>query len=377
MGKIKNILLRLKTRKLTTFFVMFGFIVAMLMVSFNISFTWALREEENILEKLGPPNNYIFYFTSKGSEHIPKEDITATLEEQLDNYTGAYLTDFYMNLDKAEVTEYFQTSAEWFGKESRWRYPLLEGRYYTRKEMLEGKNVALIGKNLKKYMNDDGKTIDIQGESYEVLGIVGVANQPLEWDMYLFLPILSLPEMGEKQFHSDGGQIIVYSSKKDILKQIDKFIDAGKKKWIKFETSEPEALQKRKISLIDLDSDFFLITIIVYIAAISQAMAIMGFWIDSMRFEIGIRKAIGHTDLQIGKLIYSEIFTITLLSYVFSIIIQAIINLFVKMASGVLITLRVENLTIGLIIIIFTSLITSVYPILKSLKVQPTEAMKL
>ncbi|MSS44464.1 hypothetical protein FYJ27_12350 [Anaerosalibacter bizertensis] len=65
MKKVKNILSRFKTKKLTTFFVTFGILVAMLMISFNISFVWGLKEEENILEKLGPPNAYEFFLGQK------------------------------------------------------------------------------------------------------------------------------------------------------------------------------------------------------------------------------------------------------------------------------------------------------------------------
>ncbi|MEY8305028.1 FtsX-like permease family protein, partial [Anaerosalibacter bizertensis] len=163
----------------------------------------------------------------------------------------------------------------------------------------------------------------------------------------------------------------------DTLEQIDKFIAGGNSRWDKFESSEPETLSKRKIRWIDLDINFLFITIIVYIAAISQAMAIMTFWIDNMRFEIGLRKALGHTNFQIGKLVYGEIFTITLIAYIISIIIQLIINIFIKSVLGVLITLRFENLTLGMVVIVITSLTTSIYPIIKSFEVQPTEAMKL
>ncbi|MCG4585247.1 FtsX-like permease family protein, partial [Anaerosalibacter bizertensis] len=230
--------------------------------------------------------------------------------------------------------------------------------------------------NLKKYMNDDGKTIGIYGKNYEVVGVVGLKDRPLKWDMFIFFPLSILSE--EIADTVGGvGNIVVYSPKDDTLEQIDKFIVGGNSRWDKFESSGLQALSKRKIRWIDLDSNFLFITIIVYIAAISQAMAIMTFWIDNMRFEIGLRKALGHTNFQIGKLVYGEIFTITLIAYIISIIIQLIINIFIKSVLGVLITLRFENLTLGMVVIVITSLTTSIYPIIKSFEVQPTEAMKL
>lgn len=378
MKKVKNILSRFKTKKLTTFFVIFGFVVAILMVSFNISFVWGLKEEENILEKLGAPNAYKFFFRSK-SVNIFDDDINGlldNLEENLDEHVGVYITDFFLNLDKAEANQFFEGEAGWFGENSKWNPPLLEGRYYTREEILERKDVVVIGQNLKRYINDDGKTIGIYGKTYEVVGIVGVKDKPLKWDMFIFFP---LSIVSEEIADTVGGlgNMIVYSSKNDTLGQIDKFVEGGNSRWLKFESLEPEVFSKRKIKWLDLNSDFLFITIIVYIAAISQAMAIMTFWIDSMRFEIGLRKALGHTNFQIGKLVYGEIFTITLIAYILSIIIQLIINLFIKSVLGVLITLRFENLTLGMVVIIITSLLASIYPIIKSFKVQPTEAMKL
>lgn len=378
MEKIKNILSRFKTKKLTTFFVTFGIVVAMLMISFNISFVWGLKEEENTLEKLGAPNAYKFLFRSK-STSVFLDDINGllnNLEENLDEHVGVYITDFFLNLDKAEANQFFEGEAGWFGENSKWNPPLLEGRYYTREEILERKDVVVIGQNLKRYINDDGKTIGIYGKNYEVVGIVGVKDKPLKWDMFIFFP---LSIVSEEVADTVGGlgNMVVYSSKNDTLEQIDKFIAGGNSRWDKFESSEPEVLSKRKIRWTDLDSNFLFVTIIVYIAAISQAMAIMTFWIDNMRFEIGLRKALGHTNFQIGKLVYGEIFIITLIAYIISIIIQLIINIFIKSVLGVLITLRFENLTLGMVVIVITSLTTSIYPIIKSFEVQPTEAMKL
>ncbi|MCG4586150.1 hypothetical protein L0P56_11680, partial [Anaerosalibacter bizertensis] len=154
MKKVKNILSRFKTKKLTTFFVTFGILVAMLMISFNISFVWGLKEEENILEKLGPPNAYEFFFRSKNTS-IFLNDINGllnNLEENLDEHIGVYITDFLLNLDKAEANQFFEGEAGWFGENSKWNPPLLEGRYYTREEILKRKDVVVIGQNLKKYM---------------------------------------------------------------------------------------------------------------------------------------------------------------------------------------------------------------------------------
>ncbi|MSS43279.1 ABC transporter permease [Anaerosalibacter bizertensis] len=378
MEKTKNILSRFKTKKLVTFFIIFGFVMSMLMVSFNISFIGGLNEEEDTLEKLGAPNAYKFYFGSETANILGKDtdSLIDNLEDNLDKHVGAYITDFLLNLDKAEADQYFEGEAGWFGENGKWNPPLLEGRYYTREEILERKNVVVIGQNLKKYMNDDGKTIGIYGKNYEVVGIAGIKDKPLKWDMFIFFPLSIVSEEMADNIGGDGN-IIVYSSKNDTLEQIDKFIAGGNSRWDKFESSEPETLSKRKIRWIDLDINFLFITIIVYIAAISQAMAIMTFWIDNMRFEIGLRKALGHTNFQIGKLVYGEIFTITLIAYIISIIIQLIINIFIKSVLGVLITLRFENLTLGMVVIVITSLTTSIYPIIKSFEVQPTEAMKL
>ncbi|WP_326831095.1 ABC transporter permease [Anaerosalibacter bizertensis] len=100
------------------------------------------------------------------------------------------MTDFLLNLDKAEADQYFEGEAGWFGENSKWNPPLLEGRYYTREEILKRKNVVVIGQNLKKYMNDDGKTIGIYGKNYEVVGVVGLKDRPLKWDMFIFFSLV-------------------------------------------------------------------------------------------------------------------------------------------------------------------------------------------
>lgn len=378
MKKIKNILRRLKIRKLTTFFVIFGLVASMLMISFNISFIWALKEEERITKKLSPPNSYIVPFIGRD---LAVEDIAENLSKSVDEYTGAYLSGLILTLDNAKTSEYYELSTEWFGQYNNWEYPILEGRYYTHKEINEGKKVALVGKGLKKYVNDDN-TISVYGDSYDIVGIVGLEDKQLPWDLMIFMPMTSLPSEGlEVGLRTDfGGQVplVIYNNKGNTLAQIDKFTSRGKNNWDEFRSSEPIYLYGYMLldDIVIISRDFKFIMIILYVAAIIQSIATMIFWIDSMKFEIGIRKAIGHTNFQIGKLIYSDIFVITLSSYIISLLIQGIMNLYISNIGGYDISLRIENLTIGVLVVIVTSLTTSIYPILKSFKVQPTEAMK-
>ncbi|MBU5294206.1 ABC transporter permease [Anaerosalibacter bizertensis] len=383
MKRVKNILLIFKTKKLTTFFVMFGFVISMLMISFNISFICALKEEERMIEKLSPPSSYIFSFIEREKANdFSVKSIADNLEHSVDEYTGAYLGDLMIKLDKAKTNEYFEASADWFGEKNSWSYPILEGRCYTSYEIKEEKKVALIGKDLKKYMDND-RTISIHKEKYNVVGIVGLKEKPLPWDSMIFMPMTSLPssgiEIGIGQGYKGQFPMVMYNCQGNTLKQIDNFIAEGKNKWDKFDNSKPEVLHGYRLldDIVSLDSNFKFIAIMLYIAAIIQSIVTMMFWIQSMKFEVGLRKAMGHTNFQISRLIYGEIFVLTLFSFAVSIFIQSIFNLFMTNISGYDISLKFQNLVLGIAVVVITSLIVSVYPILKSFKVQPTEAMKL
>lgn len=383
MKRVKNILLIFKTKKLTTFFVMFGFVASMLMISFNISFICALKEEERMIGKLSPPSSYVFSFIEREKANdFSVKSIADNLEHSVDEYTGAYLGNLMIKLDKAKTNEYFEASADWFGEKNSWSYPILEGRCYTSYEIKKEKKVALIGKDLKKYMDND-RTISIHKEKYDVVGIVGLKEKPLPWDSMIFMPMTSLPsngiEIGIGQDYKGQFPMVIYNCQDNTLKQIDNFIAKGKNKWDKFDNSKPEALHGYRLldDIVSLDSDFKFIAIMLYIAAIIQSIVTMMFWIQSMKFEVGLRKAMGHTNFQIARLIYSEIFVLALFSFMISIFIQLIFNLFMTNISGYDISLKFQNLVLGIAVVVITSLIVSVYPILKSFKVQPTEAMKL
>lgn len=103
----------------------------------------------------------------------------------------------------------------------------------------------------------------------------------------------------------------------------------------------------------------------------------VSFWIEKRRFEIGIRKAFGYTNFSIATLIFKEMLGLSILGLVFALGIQTVLSLFVNELMGYTITLYLQNIIVGLITIIVTAILTSMWPVLKSLKIQPIESMKL
>ncbi|WP_054750392.1 ABC transporter permease [Ruminiclostridium josui] len=127
-----------------------------------------------------------------------------------------------------------------------------------------------------------------------------------------------------------------------------------------------------------LNPDILLIiSILGYIVSVVYAINMVSFWVEQRRYEIGVRKAFGHSNFTIALLIFQEMIGISSLAFIIGLIIQAILNLYINQIMGYTIILYIQNIIVGLVAIVLTAILTSVWPVLKSLKIQPVEAMKL
>jgi putative ABC transport system permease protein len=99
-------------------------------------------------------------------------------------------------------------------------------------------------------------------------------------------------------------------------------------------------------------------------------------WINERRYEIGVRKAFGHSHFNIFKMLYSEMLSIFIISgiiasllYIF--LIQLLQNSILRSLS-----FGIEIFIVSIIMIFVTSFITSLIPVIKTFSIEPKEAMQ-
>lgn len=370
---------RLETNPISVVILLLGLVISMLMLSFCISFFTKLKSLRDDKNLNAPPNALMFSINLNDDNIVPIENIIREIKFQNVN-TGSIVNNILVNIDKAPVDSYFQVSAEQFMGDTNWHYPIVEGRYYSIEEVGVGLKVALIGNGLKKYMDcRNGKNfIKIFGEEYEVIGIVGIEDKESLWDERVFMPVKALPLVNKEKMQGGNVSLIFYNSDNNTYDEIKNFHDRILKNWPKAEITEVKPIETENLTknaIVNTDSLLF-IGVLVYIISVINAINIVSFWIEQRRYEIGVRKAFGHSNMQIAYLIFQEILGIAIVSCIIALLIQILIGVFINNVLGYTLELYATNLVTGAIGTLSTALITSSFPIVKSLKVQPIKAME-
>ena len=113
-----------------------------------------------------------------------------------------------------------------------------------------------------------------------------------------------------------------------------------------------------------------------YLVAIVYAINIVALWMEKRRKEMGVRKAFGYSNGSIAKLILCEMAGITFLGCVLGLGIQFLLKIFVSRIFDYDLTIYLSNVLISIGIVAVTTVLTSIWPIIKTMKIQPVEIVK-
>lgn len=251
--------------------------------SINIFFVWILSNILNAEEELKTQQSLIsndaktMFFQC--TESIKKDELLDLLKNKKIILEG----DVILNNDKNNT----EIKGIYYNYDIEKRYPLLEGRMFTIKEIEEKEKVALVGYNLKD--NIKNNIIKIQNEDYEVVGILGEKKSDAlkdsifinlnAQDFNLNMKAITMDVEGEKAA--------------DIAMNISKTLNKKKKADVlisePFGKADPlkEAIGDNKIYLI--------VALLVSICLISTVINITNYWIDKEKSIIGIKSLVGGT----------------------------------------------------------------------------------
>ncbi|MEE1007768.1 MAG: ABC transporter permease [Agathobacter sp.] len=372
---------RINQSKTTSLFFMFGMVISMLLLSIGISFTYEHIYAARNKEKMSPPNGTVYGFDIPLEADVKLDTSSVNkLLEGIRSDTGVIFNNMNVNIDRSSINSYISVSAEWFSEDDNWHYPVSKGRYYTAEEVKNGDKVVAIGCMLEEYtFKENGKEyIKMYGEKYEVVGVVGFNNQVSLWDNRVFVPATSLPEKMSNSYSLDFVGMILYNEDPDFSSDIDVITKnvnkMGNKIKVKYE-GEIETENMMQL-LIQSSNDIYVLAFIGYFATLIYSINIVILWVEKRRFEIGVRKAFGYTDKDIAKMIFQELFGMTLVSAVISIVIQELLSLIFNKIGDYTFKIYLSNIIISIVLVLLTALITSIIPIIKALKIPPANTLK-
>lgn len=377
---MKRIIARIKQSKFTSIFFMFGIMISMLILSVAISFVSEVLEAQHAKEEAMPPHGVQFGLYRSDEKEMDYE-ILKNMFTKLPQGMGVIVNQLMVHLDQSEVNVFSSISAETFGEDDLWHYPIIEGRYYSVKEMQEQKKVALIGKSLLEYvvLKEGKKYIDIEGETYEVLGIVGLKNQLSLWDNRIFMPFSSLPQKVRQSICSSNEiNFILYSIEtkaEEMVQNLSELIDANGTDMLYEEYGEIQVEDVME-NVVNSQDQIFTIALLGYIVALIYAINIVIFWIEKRRYEIAVCKAVGYTNQDVVKMIYSELLGLIAIGCASAIMIQAVIGMLTERVAGYTVKIYASNILVSIAITCFSAMIISIVPIYRALKIQPAVAVK-
>lgn len=380
---LKNIISKCKTSLLGILLLMSGYIIGVLVLSIGISIV--SEANENHLDSFSgnPQDNLaINLITQKASVFSYKNILSAVnmctkdVELQILNIKGTYINGIQCDAIVPVI----------YAKKPEWQIPLIKGRHFTPKEAMSTNRIAVIGKNIAKSLFVDSKLnsdciISINNQSFKVIGIIGRTQRNTQWDSAVYIPMKSLPDIIENQ-NSDQLSLLLKKNPGDPFK-VAQYIESTFKKIdselsVNYEYTSTEQASNNQI----WSNSIGVATIsgIILLVAIINVANLSLFWILDRRREIAIRKAIGATDKVIIKGIILELVLIAIVSAGIAILIQSIMQIFLREflpSVGGYLKVSLSNIIISSIISVLCGLITSIIPVRSMLKMKTIETLRI
>lgn len=208
----------------------------------------------------------------------------------------------------------------------------MEGRFFSPKDFEKGESTAVVGKSLSDLliMKNNKKYLFYNDEYYRVIGIMGSKNKQSLYDKRFVLN-LDAEILKDKDFEKEINTAMwqIDNTKmdaKDSLNNIFNKLSENKNKKIQIEITNSskkynplsDALNIYKIIIIL----FVFIALVVFFSIVNISL----FWVYDMKKEVGIRKALGATNLSIIIRIILKYEFIALASFILALFCYNILN---------------------------------------------------
>lgn len=193
------------------------------------------------------------------------------------------------------------------------------------------------------------------------------------------MPFTALPDNIKKNMNNNLNiTFILHNKNKNFESDIKKIKENSTKILGKASINYEGEIQTENVveNLVISPDKIYIIALVGYIVSMIYAVNIVIFWIEKRKYEIGLRKALGYKNKDIAILILGEMLEISICSIVITLILQFVVQKLFGKIMGYSLQIYWMNLFVGGVVVLITSVITSVAPILRALKIQPVEILR-
>lgn len=264
---------------------------------------------------------------------------------------------------------------------------LIQGRYFTREDIDSYRKVCVLSSNMYDLVKDrDTKRIKINGEEYEILGVMNESSKLntvgfTEGD--IIVPITTFYKHIQKTDERNGFVwSILLDNQGFSEKQIAAYMEA-KAKTTDIKITGVKVVPYYYDELYDINviiksfTVTFLISLLILVIASFNIIHITTASIMDREREIGLRTALGATSGHIVRQITGEIFFCVLRGGIAGVAIASVFSTLTNLGLG-FIGLSFNGITVisGMILAAAAGLIASLLPAKKAVQLEPALALK-
>lgn len=372
------ILKELKNNKLYYFFILMGYVSAILVVSFSISFI-KISEDITLDFSEGYIKNQRILNVSNQDKALTIDPIIEIAKNFSKNNTITISGFSYETIKDIELGEVWIIPIQLvaFKEKPSWIPKIINGNYFSYEESNSNKNIAVVGSGIIKNNISSKSNITIGENNYTIIGNAGKLEDCSDYLGTIFLPINSLPN--ELKNNVKTIEIKIDNNNGNANKEaelLEKELCTNLK--VNVELYKPLNSGTRLLKSIAINSTIIITTCAV---AIVNILIMLGYMLIRNKKKLTISIALGLNKKLLVTQIFYILMIISSIASIFALIIQQIMTPIVKSNLNKILNISELsiyslNIVIILLIIIMLNLIISIISINKIYKEDLSKELK-